>query len=240
MILSTVGEKGGPGKSTVAVNLAVYWALNGHDVQIINLDPQSSLGDWHKIRREEGIETIDVCSLQGDLKKSIRAIANENDITILDVPGRDDKIQRTALLLSDLAIAVLSPGAFDFMAAPHTFEMIEEAQELRKTIDEDNPLLACVVFNKTRSRSTIVKQMRDSIIERNEELEETSIELLDSELRLLDDFIYSAMNGLGVVERDSGSDAAIQVKNMAIEIENLLLEAQAEEEQPEEYFDAAE
>ena len=50
------GEKGGTGKTTLAVNIAAARARDGHDVLLVDTDPQGSASYWAAAREEAGIE----------------------------------------------------------------------------------------------------------------------------------------------------------------------------------------
>lgn len=66
------GEKGGTGKTTLAVNIAAARARDGHDVLVVDTDPQGSASYWAAAREEAGIEPR-VASIQ----KFGKTLANE-------------------------------------------------------------------------------------------------------------------------------------------------------------------
>ena len=54
-IAAVISQKGGPGKSTVSMNLAVAAHLAGKSVAVLDTDPQCSISQWGDIREAEGI-----------------------------------------------------------------------------------------------------------------------------------------------------------------------------------------
>ena len=85
-VLAILSEKGGAGKTTVAVHLAVAAKLAGLDVAIIDLDPQASAADWSDRR---GSEPEAVAIPPARLEKLLSDLrANDADLAIIDT-GRD-------------------------------------------------------------------------------------------------------------------------------------------------------
>ena len=72
MILVLGGEKGGSGKSCLAQNLSVWLQRRGHDVLLIDADPQGTSVDWAREREENpDLPDIQVESAHGDIRKKL-------------------------------------------------------------------------------------------------------------------------------------------------------------------------
>ncbi len=131
MIVACGGIKGGVGKTTIAVHLAVLAAMAGREVLLIDGDSQGSASDFTAIRRE---------ALGGDAGYSnvqlfgaaIRAegmrLAPKYDEIVIDVAGRDSAGQRAAIAIADVVILPFLPGSFDVWGLERTVDLIEEAR----------------------------------------------------------------------------------------------------------------
>jgi len=131
MIVACGGIKGGVGKTTVAVHLAVLAARAGREVLLIDGDSQGSASDFTAIRRENrgGDAGYTSVKLAG---AAIRAegmrLAPKYDELIVDVAGRDSAAQRAALAMSDVVVLPFLPGSFDIWGLERTTEILEEAR----------------------------------------------------------------------------------------------------------------
>ena len=106
MIVSVVNEKGGSGKTTIALNLAFKFAEQGIDTMLVDADPQKSVETLIDYRANNGLELpFTSVSRTGDsLAKEVRNLAKKYDSVIIDTGGRDSKEMRQALLVSNIVI----------------------------------------------------------------------------------------------------------------------------------------
>jgi chromosome partitioning protein len=221
-IITMASEKGGPGKSTIATCLASVWATQGRRVFLLDLDPQKTTSRWAATRagRPELEEIPGMFAEPSHLKSLLSSLDREHDLVLIDTPGIDASRMRVALSRSNVALFVLSPGGGDFMQAGHTISVINEARELRP---EALPLYASIVFNKTRARQLMVRDMRkelEEVLEQEPENRE-GWHIATSEFGYLDDFAYMITQGEGVHEYAPGSKAARQAYALASELEEL-------------------
>ncbi|CAK0771586.1 Plasmid segregation oscillating ATPase ParF [Gammaproteobacteria bacterium] len=131
MIVACGGIKGGVGKTTIAVHLAVLAAMAGREVLLIDGDSQGSASDFTAIRREArgGDTGYTNVQLSG---AAIRAegmrLAPKYDEVIIDVGGRDSAGQRAALAMSDVVVLPFLPGSFDIWGLEKTITLLEEVR----------------------------------------------------------------------------------------------------------------
>src|SRR5437773_524001 len=87
--IGIIGEKGGTGKTTVSVGLAVEAAQAGQAVAVIDLDPQANAANWKD--RREGNDVAVVSAQVSRLRQTLE-LARENgaDMAIIDSPGKSD------------------------------------------------------------------------------------------------------------------------------------------------------
>ncbi len=120
-VVAVLSEKGGAGKTTTAIHLAVAAKLAGQDAVIIDLDPQASAADWAD-RRGSSPEAVAIPparlgKLLGDLK------ANGVHLVLIDTGRDSNNAGYTAAQAADLVIIPCRPGGFDFRALGRTVDL---------------------------------------------------------------------------------------------------------------------
>jgi len=107
--ISLVGQKGGTGKTTVALGLAVAADHAGHSVAVIDLDPQATAANW-KDRRGEGSPAV-VSAQASRLRQTLEAARDSGaDFAIIDTAGRNDDSALNAARASDLVLIPTRPN----------------------------------------------------------------------------------------------------------------------------------
>jgi chromosome partitioning protein len=144
MILTVGSTKGGVGKSTLALQLALTWARSGRDVLLVDGDRQGSLQKFVAFRTEAGHAPAVVCVqyVEGRvLRDQVRLQAPRYQDVVIDAGGHDSPTLRAALLLSDAVLVPFLPRTVDVLALGDIAELIEEARGVR------DGLLAMAVLN---------------------------------------------------------------------------------------------
>ena len=142
MILTVGGEKGGPGKSTVATTLAAMRATAGRQVLLVNADAQSTSIHWATARRDhpEVPQVTTVTLRGGTIHREITDMAKRFEDIIIDTGGHDGLELRSALIVSNALLMPLRPSQPDIW----TLEKMAEVVEHARTINED---LQCMLFS---------------------------------------------------------------------------------------------
>jgi len=127
-VLTVYHQKGGVGKTTAAVNLAVALAAGAdRRVAIIDADPQGSATDWYAARTEHPRDrlaaTVTVVSAGSDLPAAIEAYA-PGDVVLIDAGGWDSEASRTAILVSDTVLVPQLPRALDLWSLERVSEAV--------------------------------------------------------------------------------------------------------------------
>jgi len=144
--IMVINAKGGCGKTTLATNLAGFYADKGNTVAIADFDPQGSSLDWLKARPENRPEILAIDASDGTYRTPRNV-----DILILDVPAAIHGKTLTALVrrAESLVIPVL-PSPIDMRAAAH---FIQELLLVGK-VNRDEVKLA-VVANRVKENTLI-------------------------------------------------------------------------------------
>lgn len=145
MILALAAEKGGVGKTTLAVNLAVWRAKQGRRVLLIDADKkQASASSWVALRMAAELEPGITCAgLDGDMVASqVRMFAPLYDDIVIDGRGANDPGLHGALVVADRCLTPAKPGQFDLNSLGNMAELVGLARQMNPTLD------AAVVLNQ--------------------------------------------------------------------------------------------
>lgn len=132
MILVVGNTKGGVGKTTLAVNLAIARALEGRDVLLIDGDEQATAIGFTELRTEQlGRPGYTAVSLQGAaIRTQTRQLAPKYTDVVIDVGGRDTGSLRAALTVADTVLIPVQPRSFDLWAVDNIAALVREAREI--------------------------------------------------------------------------------------------------------------
>ena len=134
MILTIANTKGGVGKTTLAIQLAVNRALSGSDVWLIDGDRQGTAAVAIAARAESGKTPGLGCASYSDgaqLRAQVKQQAAKWDDIIIDVGGRDSSALRAALILTDVLLVPFAPRSFDVWALDDMAALVDEAHSVR-------------------------------------------------------------------------------------------------------------
>ena len=124
--ISVIGQKGGTGKTTVALGLAVAATRAGEAVAVIDLDPQASATNWKDRRAAEAPAVISAQSSR--LRQTLDAAkATKADIVIVDTAGRSDDSALNAARCADIVIIPTSNTILDIEALPAARDIVRMA-----------------------------------------------------------------------------------------------------------------
>jgi chromosome partitioning protein len=124
--ISLLGQKGGTGKTTLALGLAVAAFRAGQIVAVIDLDPQASAANWKDRRAEENPAVVSAQSSR--LKQTLSAAEEMNaDIVIIDTAGRNDDSALNAARSSNLVLIPSRPTILELEALPAAADILRVA-----------------------------------------------------------------------------------------------------------------
>jgi chromosome partitioning protein len=205
-IVAVAQRKGGAGKTTVVAQLGVAWALAGHRVVLLDVDPQGSLTAWAKLREElrPGAAPT-IIAVQGwRLATEIDRQRAGHDLILIDTPPHAETDARVAIRAADLIVVPLQPSPMDLWATGATLDLIR--QEKRR---------AMLLLNRLPARSNMIGFSRERIAQEN-------LPLSAAALGNRTAFAASMAEGAAVSETEPHGPAAEEVAALAAEIAALI------------------
>jgi chromosome partitioning protein len=129
MILTVGNVKGGVGKTTLALNIAISRALAGRDVLLVAGDEQGTPVAFTDLRAGAlGAPGYTAVILQGAaLRTQVRQLAPKYDDVVIDVGGRDTGSLRAALTVADTLLIPVQRRTFDVWSVEQMAELVREA-----------------------------------------------------------------------------------------------------------------
>ena len=202
--LAIYNRKGGPGKSTTGMCLAVV-AAEKQRVAIVDADPQGSVVAWSRKRERDDDPRVLAASLLRLPEALAAADAEGYDGALVDLPGSYGLDEIDALVRSkvDLVVVPVRPTALDLAASRSTLEALV-AKNLR----------AVVLLTQVRTRGREANEIREAL--------SRSAPVLKSELGERVAFQFAITGGMGVTESDPHSTAADEVRALFAEIRRTL------------------
>jgi chromosome partitioning protein len=208
LIVAFGNGKGGVGKSTTAINLAVEWMQRGRRVLLIDADPQGTAVTWSNVAAEAGVPAPTVVGMGDNIRQAVPELAASADVTLIDTAGRLGKRLASALMIADIALLPCRPNPADIWALAETVDTVRSVQELRPE------LLAYVLINGTEVRTSLSRDARENIAS-------AGLPLLKTQLSQRVAFAEACATGKGVTTYQPKSPAAAEVRALADEIEML-------------------
>ena len=210
-VITLANQKGGCGKSTIVLNLAIELALQQHRVIVFDTDPQGSCYETAEIRNDQKeLTQIKVAPIYENLYQVIEESDKDFDFALIDTPPHDNDVVTVATACSDLIIIPVQDSPLDIRSTKTTVELINEAGELNPNI-KPYFLLSRIQTNSVMARE--LAQVLKSTYK---------FDILETQIANRMAYKYSLIYGQNVSEYSNKDIAATEIRTLAKEILSIL------------------
>lgn len=150
-IIAVLNEKGGTGKTTLAINLATALHRRGQRVVLVDADPQGSARDWRAASPENADLPPVVALDRPQLLSSISTLAA--DIVVIDTPAKAEAMTAGVVRVAHVALVVIQPSGVDIWASAAAVKLIQQKIDVGGQID------GAFVLNRVSAVSKLSKEV---------------------------------------------------------------------------------
>ena len=207
-ILAIGNQKGGVGKSSLAVNLAIEAADQGNKVLVVDADVQGSAALFAAARDGASVKFDTVQMVKPILHKELPRIGKAYDLVVIDIGGRDNAAFRSALVAADQLLVPLGPSAADVWATEDVFQILDELRAGKE-------LGAFAAFTRVVHGTRVARDAHRHV---EELLEEQDVRLLKTVIHSRVAWPESFGEGRAVTEHEPRGEAARELRELATEM----------------------
>ena len=179
-----MNAKGGCGKSTIATNIASYFAGDGYKVALADYDPQRSSLDWLAMRPEDLPKISGVPAFE----EGLRNVSRDTEVLVIDAPARTHGSEMNELVRrAETIIVPVLPSPIDMKASAH---FLGELLELGRVQREQARL--AVIANRVRENTLMFDEL-------DQYLGKLKVPYLTA-LRQSTNYLRAYQRGMGVFE----------------------------------------
>lgn len=208
MIISLLNQKGGVGKTTLAVHLATAFARQGNRVLMVDADPQGSALDWSASRTEKAQFPV-VGLPKKTLHRELPTIAADYNFVVIDGAPRVYDVARSAIMASDLVLIPVQPSPYDVWAAKEIVDLLSEVSVFKET------LKTAFVINRKIVNTAIGRDVKEA-------LSDYQVQVLKAQVCQRVSFAESAASGQTVLEIDPSGIASQEILALTDEVMELI------------------
>lgn len=207
MIIAILNQKGGVGKSTLAIMLARSLQLMGNKVLLIDSDVQRTALHWHAASGGKILPVLGITNPTID--KDIFSICKGYDFVIVDGAGKiSSDLTAPTLMCCDVLLMPIKPSPCDKWSTPDMFPLIERVQKLRG----EGAMRFSLVLMMCRANTRSMRRTE-------EECESKNINLFKSRTYWREDYYDECLDeGLTPLDTKPRSKAAAEIKEITTEL----------------------
>lgn len=207
-IIALLNEKGGAGKSTLAINLAAALHRQGRRVVLVDADPQGTARDWREASPEGAdLPPVVVLDRPEGLLTGIKTISA--DIAVIDTPAKAERMAANVVRIAHIALIPVQPSAADVWASAAAVRLVQSKTDL------GGEIFAAFVANRVSQNTNLSRDMRAGA------WNDYGLDMFSQTISNRQSFAKSLSDGLSVFDTTDGQAKA--------EIQLLIQEMEAAE-----------
>ena len=205
-VIAVINQKGGAGKTTLALNLAVGLSRRARTA-VADADPQRSISQW--IAMGENQSALPVCTSIGvDTGPELARLKQNNRYVVVDCPPSvQGAVIEAVLAAADLVLIPVLPSPLDLWASVEMAALVQQAQQKNRSLQ------AYLILNQVETRNALSRSMQQAVAE-------LGVPLLQACLERRAAYRSAAVEGVSVY--DMGSRGALAVKDIEAVIKEIL------------------
>ena len=208
MIIAVLNQKGGVGKTTIAIHLAMAFAQQkGSRVLLVDADPQGSALDWSAARTADPVFPV-IGLPKKTLHRELPTVAADYSHVLIDGPPRVNEVARSAILASDVVLIPVQPSPYDVWAAKEIVDLLSDVTSYKEKIK------SAFVINRKIVNTAIGRDVTEA-------LSEYKLPVFTAQVCQRVSFAESAASGQTVLEMDIGSIASQEILALLRELQEF-------------------
>ncbi|WP_419641008.1 ParA family partition ATPase [Thiolapillus sp.] len=208
-VIAVLNQKGGSGKTTIATHLARALQLDGSDVLLVDSDPQGSARDWAAVREDHPLTVVGID--RPTIDRDVMNIARKVEFVVIDGAPQAADLAVSAIKASDLVLIPVQPSPYDIWATAELVDLVKQRIEVT-----DGRLQAAFVVSRAIKGTRIGGEVTEA-------LAGYELPVLDARITQRVSYPGTAAAGTTVLESDPNGDAAAEVRALATEIKQMLI-----------------
>jgi chromosome partitioning protein len=206
-VISLVNQKGGVGKTTLAIHIATALA-DRHKVLLIDADPQASALDWSRQRKDPPLFAV-IGYPHPSLHREAERLSEGYDLTIIDGPPQSEALTRSAIAASNVVLIPVQPSPLDLWSGKAILALVREYSAYHPQ------QLVRFLMNRVVRGSILGNEIVDAIAA-------LKTPALRSPVFQRPEYAKCVRHGLTALETDPDGPAASDIRVLAREIEILI------------------
>ena len=207
MIYAFLNQKGGVGKTTLAIHVADALSRRRSRVLLIDADPQQTAMKWSTFRAGENRFSV-IAMAKPTLHKELPPIYADYDDIVIDGPPRVHDLAKSIILSADLVLMPVQPSPADVWATSETVDLVDEARVFKET------LKSAIAINRKIVNTVIGRDVREALSTLN-------TPILQSDISQRVAFAEALNTGQTVMDLDARGRAANEVDAFVSELVSM-------------------